>query len=140
MVQEPANMPEAGNVSKRAAVRVCGAWVILPLFFLVVGRSLGWSEPPMAAVVAALGLSLGGYIMVLRVFLENGWAGRTIETSAEQDVVSTGPYAVVRHPMYAGIIILLLATPAALGSWWAVLPAVAFIPRRVRHRLIPFLC
>jgi len=122
----------------------------------------GWSSVPLAAVVGALALSLGGYLVVVRVFLENRWAGRTIETYAGQQVISTGPYAVVRHPMYAGTSLLYLATPLALGSWWAMLPAIAFIPvfvfrirneeevlvrelagyaeyrRKVRQRLVPF--
>ena len=122
----------------------------------------GWSDPPLSVVVAALAVSLVGYLAILRVFLENRWAGRTVETYADQQVISTGPYAVVRHPMYAGSILLYLATPLALGSWWAVLPALASIPvfvfrirneedvlvrelagydeyrRRVRYRLVPF--
>jgi protein-S-isoprenylcysteine O-methyltransferase Ste14 len=99
-------------------------------------RRFGWSEPSLAVVVAAQAAVLAGYLAVLRVFLENRWAGRTIETYANQQVISTGPYAIVRHPMYAGTIVLYVATPLALGSWWAVLPAVAFIPifvLRIRH-------
>ena len=122
----------------------------------------GWSDPPPSAVVAALGASLAGYLAVVRVFLENRWAGRTVETYAGQEVISTGPYTIVRHPMYAGTSLLYVATPLALGSWWAVLPALAFtlifVPRilneeavlvrelagydeyrrRVRYRLVPF--
>ena len=126
-------------------------------------QRFGWSKPPLALVVIALVLSLGGYLLILRVFTENRWAGRTVETWAEQRVISTGPYAVVRHPMYVGSIVLYLATPVALGSWWAVLPAAAFVPvfvlrirneeevlmrelpgydeyrQRVRYRLLPFI-
>jgi protein-S-isoprenylcysteine O-methyltransferase Ste14 len=122
----------------------------------------GWSHPPLAVVVAALAISLAGYLAAVRVFLENRWAGRTIETYAGQQVISTGPYAVVRHPMYAGTSLLYVATPLALGSWWAALPALAFIPvfvfrirneeevliralagydeyrKRVRYRMVPF--
>jgi protein-S-isoprenylcysteine O-methyltransferase Ste14 len=122
----------------------------------------GWSAPPTAAVVAAMATVLGGYLTVLRVFLENRWAGRTVEVFADQKVISTGPYGIVRHPMYTGTIALFLATPVALGSWWALVPALTFIPifvlrirneedvllrdlpgyaeyrRRVRYRLVPF--
>jgi protein-S-isoprenylcysteine O-methyltransferase Ste14 len=145
-------------------------WVqVVGTFFLVAAlvipgldHRFGWSSVPLAAVVGALASSLGGYLVVVRVFLENRWAGRTIETYADQQVISTGPYAVVRHPMYAGMSLLYLASPLALGSWWAVLPAIAVIPvfvfrirneeevlvrelagyaeyrRKVRHRLVPF--
>jgi protein-S-isoprenylcysteine O-methyltransferase Ste14 len=88
----------------------------------------GWSHPSLSVVVASLAASLAGYLAVVRVFLENRWAGRTVETYAGQQVISTGPYAVVRHPMYAGTSLLYVSTPLALGSWWAVLPALAFIP------------
>jgi protein-S-isoprenylcysteine O-methyltransferase Ste14 len=122
----------------------------------------GWSSPPASVAVAALLVTLASYLAVVRVFIENRWAGRTIETYADQQVISTGPYAVVRHPMYAGTTLLYVATPIALGSWWAVLPAVAFIAvfvvrirneeevlvrnlagydeyrKKVRHRLVPF--
>jgi len=122
----------------------------------------GWSAPPAAAVIAAMALVLGSYLTIVRVFLENRWAGRTVEVTAGQEVISTGPYAVVRHPMYTGSVALYLATPVALGSWWALLPALTIIPifvlrirneeqvlvrdlpgyaeyrRRVRYRLVPY--
>jgi protein-S-isoprenylcysteine O-methyltransferase Ste14 len=125
-------------------------------------RRLGWSCVPLAAVAGAFALALVGYLVVVRVFLENRWAGRTIETYAGQQVISTGPYAVVRHPMYAGTSLLYLATPLALGSWWGMLPALGVIlvfvfrirneeevlvrelagyaeyRRKVRQRLVPF--
>jgi protein-S-isoprenylcysteine O-methyltransferase Ste14 len=121
----------------------------------------GWSDVPTAAAIAALALSLAGVLLVLRVFGENRWAGRTVQAWEGQQVVSTGPYAIVRHPMYTGSLVLWLATPIALGSWWAVLPALASIPllvmrirneedvlrrelngyeeylRQVRYRLLP---
>lgn len=77
---------------------------------------------------AGLILSLGGYLLVLRVFVENRWAGRTVETYTDQQIISTGPYAVVPHPMYTGTLLLLRATPLALGSWWAVAAALACLP------------
>jgi protein-S-isoprenylcysteine O-methyltransferase Ste14 len=88
----------------------------------------GSSDVPVAAVIAALTLSLAGFLLILRVFVENRWAGRTVETWEGQQVISTGPYGIVRHPMYAGALILWLATPIALGSWWAFLPALAAVP------------
>ena len=66
-----------------------------------------------------------GFFIVFRVFKENTYASATIEASNDQSVVSSGPYAIVRHPMYAGAILLLAGTPLALGSAWAL---VLFIP------------
>jgi len=95
-----------------------------------------WSEVPGPIEVTALALSLSAFLLILGVFVSNRWAGRTIETYDGQQVVSNGLYAVVRHPMYTGSLILWLATPVALGSWWALLPALAEIPLlvvRIRH-------
>ncbi len=107
-------------------------WGWLPTLgtFVIPGLDFrfGWSEPPVGAVIAAMAISLAAYLGVLRVFSENRWAGRTIETYADQRVVTTGGYAIVRHPMYATSLVLYLATPLALGSWWALVPALGFIP------------
>ena len=45
-----------------------------------------------------------------------------------QPVIQSGPYAIVRHPMYLGTMLMYLATPVALGSWWALLPALLIVP------------
>jgi protein-S-isoprenylcysteine O-methyltransferase Ste14 len=94
-------------------------------------RRFGWSRPsppPAAVAAAALACCWGSYLFVLRVFWENRWAGRTVETFRHQTVVDTGPYRWVRHPMYTGAIGLYLSTPLALGSWWGIVPAIALIP------------
>jgi protein-S-isoprenylcysteine O-methyltransferase Ste14 len=76
-----------------------------------------WSHvSPVVSWVADAFVALGFYIVFL-VFRENSYTSATIEVSGEQQVISSGPYAVVRHPMYAGAFLLLLATPLALGSW-----------------------
>ncbi len=105
----------------------------VPLFlsvFILPGLDcrFGWSDPPLAFVVVALLLTLVSYLMILRVFLENRWAGRTVETWGDQKVIDTGPYAVVRHPMYTAVMLLLLVTPVALDSWWGVIGALVHYP------------
>jgi protein-S-isoprenylcysteine O-methyltransferase Ste14 len=74
---------------------------------------------PLVSWVADAFVALGFYIVFL-VFRENSYTSATIEVSGEQQVISSGPYAVVRHPMYAGAFLLLLATPLALGSWVSI--------------------
>ncbi len=51
-----------------------------------------------------------------------------VEVEEGQKVIDTGPYAVVRHPMYLGILVLYIFSPLALGSYWAVLPMLLMIP------------
>lgn len=91
-------------------------------------RRFGWSAVPVAAEVAGLALCLASYLGVLKVFATNRWAGRTVETRPGQEVITTGPYAIVRHPMYSTALLLYLATPVALGSWWALIPAILCVP------------
>src|SRR5512143_1571794 len=79
---------------------------------------------------------LCGYGLFVRVLLENRYAARVVDVEANQHVVTTGPYAVVRHPMYVAAMLMMLATPLALGSWWAMLaaaPTVAMFVARIAN-------
>ena len=68
-----------------------------------------------------------GFWIVFVVFRVNTFTAATIGVAAEQHVIETGPYGLVRHPMYAGAMSLLLATPVALGSWWDLLACVPML-------------
>ncbi|MFT3692086.1 MAG: isoprenylcysteine carboxylmethyltransferase family protein [Kofleriaceae bacterium] len=61
-----------------------------------------------------------GFWIVARVFRANTFTSATVGVEAEQRVIDTGPYAIVRHPMYSGALVLLIGTPLALGSWWGL--------------------
>ncbi|MDT8358557.1 MAG: isoprenylcysteine carboxylmethyltransferase family protein [Methanomicrobiaceae archaeon] len=82
----------------------------------------GWSEVPFPVVLAADAIIVLGYVIVFLTFRENSYASRVVEVEKGQQVVSTGPYALVRHPMYLGVLLMVLCTPPALGSWWALVP------------------
>jgi protein-S-isoprenylcysteine O-methyltransferase Ste14 len=121
-----------------------------------------WSHVPLPVVVAGDVLVGVGFLLVFLVFRENSFASAVVEVGAEQKVIDTGPYARVRHPMYAGALVLLVGVPLALGSLWGLLALVpftavivwrlldeeAFLARelpgytayrsRTRYRLIPF--
>jgi protein-S-isoprenylcysteine O-methyltransferase Ste14 len=87
-----------------------------------------WSHMPALAALAGEGLMLLGWLAIFFVFKENTFTSATIELAPEQKVISTGPYALVRHPMYAGGLVMLFGMPIALGSWWGLIVFVAMIP------------
>jgi protein-S-isoprenylcysteine O-methyltransferase Ste14 len=87
-----------------------------------------WSQmSPMMALAgdALVGI---GWLAIFFVFRENSFTSATIELAPDQKVISTGPYALVRHPMYAGALVMLLGIPIALGSWWGILVLAAILP------------
>lgn len=91
-------------------------------------KRFGWSNVPFELVVAADIVVVLGYGLIFLVFKENSFAGRTIKVEKGQKVISTGPYSIIRHPMYLGVLFMYLATPIALGSYWAILPFLLTIP------------
>jgi protein-S-isoprenylcysteine O-methyltransferase Ste14 len=93
-----------------------------------IDHRLGWSRmPPSVALAGDLLVALG-FLAVFFVFRVNSFASATIELADGQHVVSTGPYALVRHPMYAGGLVLLFGMPLALGSWWGLIVVAVMIP------------
>jgi protein-S-isoprenylcysteine O-methyltransferase Ste14 len=69
-----------------------------------------------------------GFLAAFFVFRANTFTSATIELAPKQKVISTGPYALIRHPMYAGGLVLLAGIPLALGSWWGWLIVAAMVP------------
>ena len=105
---------------------------ILPflLAFILPGfdRRFGWSDISIPVTIAGLAMVLLGYLVTLYVFKTNSYASRVVEVEDEQKVITIGPYALVRHPMYSSTIIFYLFTPLALGSYWTVIPTLFIIP------------
>jgi protein-S-isoprenylcysteine O-methyltransferase Ste14 len=111
--------------------------VLITLIFLMfvalmivpaLDRRFAWSRVPGAVVVIAnilIVVTFGLFLVVLRA---NSFAASTITVEAGQPVISTGPYAYVRHPMYAGAVLLIFAMPIALGSWWGLLIPLVSTP------------
>ncbi len=121
----------------------------------------GWSVVPISVVIGGDILIAVGFSIVFLVFRENSFASATVQVVEGQRVIATGPYAVIRHPQYAGSFLYLLGMPLALGSWWGVLVFAGLVPpliwrlcdeekllardlpgyadyqRKVRSRLIP---
>ena len=90
-----------------------------------------WSSMPAWLSVAADGGVALGYAIILVVMNENSYAAATIRVDEAQPVISTGPYALVRHPMYAGAVVIFGCTPLALGSYWGLLVMLAIVPALV---------
>jgi protein-S-isoprenylcysteine O-methyltransferase Ste14 len=104
------------------------------LYFLVAfmlpgfDRRWGWSTVPPLVVIGADLVVMLGYGLFVLVLRENQYASRTVQVEQGQRVIRSGPYSFVRHPMYLGVLLMYLASPLALGSYWALLPALLIIP------------
>ncbi len=103
------------------------AWISTIVFligFMLPGFDyrFSWSHVPIYVVILSDILGLLGYMIIFHVFKVNSYASRVVEVSEDQQVISAGPYRIVRHPMYLGTLIMFLATPLALGSYWAIIP------------------
>ena len=95
----------------------------------------GWSGMPMPVTVAGAVLFLAAYGLYAEVMRENAYLSRTIKVEEGQKVVDTGLYGIVRHPMYSATVLLFLAMPLVLGSWYALIP-MAFYPVIIIVRLL----
>ena len=122
----------------------------------------GWSDVPLPVVIAASVTFLIGYGLYAEVMRENAYLSRTVKVEEGQTVVSTGLYGMVRHPMYLASILMFLAIPLVMGSWYALIPFALYpvlmvirikdeeklltaelagyeeYKRKVRYRMIPF--
>jgi protein-S-isoprenylcysteine O-methyltransferase Ste14 len=117
---------------KRTSQKIIMSVASLGFIGLIVVPALdhrfGWSHMPPSVALAGDVLMMLGWLAIFFVFRENSFTAATIELAPDQRVISTGPYALVRHPMYAGALVMLLGIPIALGSWWGVLVIVAIMP------------
>jgi protein-S-isoprenylcysteine O-methyltransferase Ste14 len=109
------------------------AQVLLALFFILLivvpplDHRFRWSAVPGYIAVSGDVFVAVGLAVIFLVFRENGYASASIEVNEGQRVISTGPYGVVRHPMYSGALVMLLFTPLALGSVWGLLPFLGML-------------
>jgi len=106
------------------------SFIPFSLAFVLPGfdQRFGWSHVSTGVVLAADALVMLGNCIIYRVFHENRFASRIIEVEQKQMVIQSGPYAIVRHPMYIGSLLLYIFTPLALGSAWAVIAGAIMIP------------
>jgi len=102
----------------------------LQLFFLIemlvagFDHRYGWSHVPLWLTVLGLVLASVGLAVSIWVVVQNSWAAATITVNDGQQLITTGLYGVVRHPMYSAALMLAMFLPLGLGSYWALLPVV----------------
>jgi protein-S-isoprenylcysteine O-methyltransferase Ste14 len=112
----------------RPVQKVASTGVVLAFFALLVVSALdhrfGWSDVPTAVVFAGNALVVVGLGIAMVVIIQNSYAAANVTVEADQAVVSTGLYSLVRHPMYFGTLVMLIGVPLALGSFWALLIVV----------------
>jgi protein-S-isoprenylcysteine O-methyltransferase Ste14 len=137
--------------------------LVLVVVVSVIDHRYAWSAVPRYGVAAGDGLVALGSLIVFFVFKENAFASAIIEIGTGQKVISSGPYARVRHPMYLGWLVTFSGVPPALDSWWGLftifpitlmivwrlldeeiflagnLPGYSEYQNRVRYRLVPFI-
>jgi protein-S-isoprenylcysteine O-methyltransferase Ste14 len=151
------------NTAQRIIMSLAMIGIISLFIYCALDHRFMWS--PVPAYISLAGsfiVALGLYLNLL-VFKENSFGGSTVQTFDDQTVISTGPYAIVRHPMYVGVLIMMTGVPLALGNWMGLaflviaLPALAWrivdeekllkkdLPgyveysQKVRYRLVPYI-
>lgn len=127
--------PTAEPTRAQKLIQSLASLAFLATFVLAgLDRRYGWSVLPAAVAISGDVVVLVGLAVVGLVFRANTFTSATIEVAREQKLVTTGPYGVVRHPMYAGAVVMLLGVPLALGSALAyagVVPLYAVIVVRL---------
>lgn len=108
------------RIQRFASIAFIGMFILSSL-----DHRFAWSDVPLSVVVGGDVLGALGFLIIFMVFKENTFTAATIKVAVDQKVISTGPYAIVRHPLYSGALVMLFGTPLALGSWWGLL---TFIP------------
>ena len=156
------NLRESQGEQKLA---IAGLSLLMIVMLLIPGfdRRYGWSMVPTVLVLVSDTLILVGFLIFGLTLRENRFAGRVVEVQEGQVVISTGPYALVRHPMYLAATLIFGFTPLALGSYDGLIASVLFpvllaarisneekvlceglkgyeeYSRKMRWRLIPFI-
>lgn len=153
---------KAEQLSSQKHIQSFNSVGIIALFVVsALDAGFGWSSMPFAGIMIGHGLVALGFLIIATTLRENSFAAAIVDVAEGQRVISTGLYGYVRHPMYAGALILFIGIPLALGSWWGLLLILPLLGglvarlvdeeryltahlagyadycRRVRHRLVP---
>jgi protein-S-isoprenylcysteine O-methyltransferase Ste14 len=151
------------ETSQKIIQTITSIGFVAVLVVSAIDHRFAWTLLPSYVSVAGDALVALGFLIVFLVYKENTFASATIELAPEQKVVSTGPYKLVRHPMYMGAFVLFVGIPLSLGSLWGLFVIALMLPAliwrlldeenflvknlpgyteyrgTVKHRLVPFL-
>lgn len=149
------------QISQKIIQSLTQVLFVLPFVISSLNQKYHWCTVPIGLVIAGNVMIVLGMYIVFLVFRENSFASAIIEVGEGQKVISTGPYSVIRHPMYAGAMIMMSGIPLALACWytlafvimlltaivWRLLDEEKFLSEnlsgyteycaRIRYRLIP---
>jgi len=152
-----------GETTQKIIMGIAMTGFLAAIVVPALDHRFGWSAVPVGLALFGDALIALGFLFVFFVLRTNTYGASTIQIAEGQTVISTGPYAMVRHPMYAGAVALLAGVPLALGSWWGLLPLMVLLPaliwrlldeerflignlpgyaeyrKQVRQRLLPFI-
>ena len=120
--------PVAEQRPAQKIIVMCAGISAIAVFVVpALDRRFRWSNVPSWLSITGDLLIIVAMRMVFLVFKENSFGARAVEMVEDQRVISTGPYAVVRHPMYASAAVYFIGVSLALGSYWGLIPAVLTI-------------
>jgi len=127
--------PVAEKEKKQKIIQLFASLSFIAIFVVSsLDHRFSWSNVSSVTNIVGDILVFAGFLIVFLVFKENTFTAATIEIASNQKVISTGPYSIIRHPMYAGAFIMLIGTPLALGSLWGLLGFI-FIAITIIFRL-----
>lgn len=115
------------ELTQKAVIAVLFAACIVLIVLPPLDVRLGWSSMPWRVSIIGDALVVVSFYVFYLVSKVNTYAAANVRVEAGQKVISTGVYAVVRHPMYFGALFLFMGTPLALGSWWSLLLVPVFV-------------
>ena len=141
MAKDPALLRRRLNAreeqsEQKKVIALSGGMFLCAFVLAGLNFRFGWITTPRWVVWGATAVFLLGYALYAEVLRENTWLSRTIEVQERQQVVDTGLYGVVRHPMYAATVLLFLSMPLILGSPLSLAVMLLYLPliaRRIRN-------
>lgn len=116
------------ETEQRWVVALSGLLFVLSFVLAGFNFRYGWIVMPMWSVWVSVGVFLVAYALYAEVLRQNTYLSRTIQVQEGQQIISTGLYGVVRHPMYAATILLFLSMPLVLGSPVSFVLMLLYIP------------